>query len=220
MHQKIAAEIRLKIPNLQINQKIGAHLLDVLDVLKHRIPDFMPNPDLHIRGILLNQEDTGENFLRLSIFCNEGLRRCLLRKVRKLSSISPPDFFDELEITLHFSENQGLPFVKEYQVVEKRMSISQDRACFDAAGFLARFYITNGEHLLESTRFFQILQNALGSLSAHGHAPTVLLKSLFLFSREEGLPVKESWLLGLSKDYAKIAHTVLSQPVKLSLIHI
>ena len=45
------------------------------------------------------------------------------------------------------------------------------------------FYITNGEHLLESPRFFQILQNALGSLSAHGHAPTVLLKSLFFFPR-------------------------------------
>ena len=94
------------------------------------------------------------------------------------------------------------------------MSISQDRAIFDAAGFLAKFYLTNGEHLLESTRFFQILQNAMASLIKHDHAPTILLKSLFLFSREEGLPVKESWFLGLSRDSAKIARAVLGKPVK------
>ena len=174
----------------------------------------MTDPDLHIRGTILNKEETGENFLRLSTFSSRGLRRCLLRKVKKLSSLSPPDLFDEVEITLQVSRNQGLPFVKEYQIIEKRMSISQDRTIFDAAGFLAKFYLTNGEHLLESPRFFQILQNAMASLIKHDHAPTILLKSLFLFSREEGLPVKESWFLGLSRDSAKIASAVLGKPVK------
>ena len=47
--------------------------------------------------------------------------------------------FDELEITLHFSENQGLPFVKEYQVVEKECRFLKTEACFDAAGFLHAF---------------------------------------------------------------------------------
>lgn len=174
----------------------------------------MSDPELEIRGILLNQEDTGENFSRLIVFTSHGLRRCLLRKVRKLSSVSPPDLFDEVEITLQIPRNQGLPFIKEHQVLEKRMSLAFDRSRFESACFLARFYIDNGEHLLDSSGFYRILQNALDALVDEGFPPTVLVKFLFLFAREEGLPVKESWLSGLPVESARQAIYVLNQPVK------
>ena len=61
-------------------------------------------------------------------------------------------------------------------------------------------------------RFFQILQNAMASLIKHDHAPTILLKS-FLFSREEGLPVKNL----VFSDYQGIQRklrAVLGKPVK------
>ena len=177
----------------------------------------MSDPEFEIRGVVLNQEETGENFTRLTLFCINGLRRCLLRKVRKLSAISPPDLFDETEISLQVSNKQGLPFVKEHQVLQKRMSLAFDRARFDAAGFLARFYIENGEHLLETVQFYRILQNALTSLMDHGHPPTVLVKTLFLFAREEGLPVKESWFSGLSSQSAEVAYAILRLPVKESI---
>ena len=93
----------------------------------------MSDPDLHIRGTILNKEDW-RKFLRLSTFSSRGLRRCLLRRLKKLSSLSPPDLFDEVEITLQVSEIQGLPFVKEYQIIEKECRY-QDRTIFDAAGF-------------------------------------------------------------------------------------
>ena len=178
----------------------------------------MSDPEQFIRGIILNQEDTSENFLLLSIFCPNGLHRCLIRKLRKLTSLSSPDLFDEVEITFQSSMNQGLPFVKEYQVIKKRITIAKDRACFDGACFLARFYLHNGEHLLESAKFFQILHKAFHSFSEHHHPPTILLKSLFLVSQAEGLPVKESWLFGLSKESANIAHSVLFKPLKDSVM--
>ena len=177
----------------------------------------MPDPELEIRGVVLNREETGENFIRLTLFCSNGLRRCLLRKVRKLSAISPPDLFDETEIALQPNNSQGLSFIKEHQVLQKRMSLAFDRERFDAAGFLARFYIDNGEHLLDSIQFFRILQDALTSLIDHGHPPTVLVKTLFLFAREEGLPVKESWFSGLSVEFAKVAQAILRLPVKESI---
>ena len=177
----------------------------------------MPDPELEIRGVVLNQEETGENFTRLTLFCPNGLRRCLLRKVRKLSAISPPDLFDETEIALQAKNSQGLPFIKEHQVLQKRMSLAFDRERFDAAGFLARFYIDNGEHLLDSIQFYRILQNALTSLINQGHPPTVLVKTLFLFAREEGLPVKESWFSGLTAEFTKVAHSLLRLPVKESI---
>ena len=174
----------------------------------------MPDPELEIRGVLLNQEDTGENFSRLTLFSTHGLLRCLLRKSRKLSAVSPPDLFDEVEIILQPPKNQGISFVKEYQVLQKRMSLVMDRSRFETAGFLARFYIDNGEHLLDSPQFYRILQNALGSLLEDGFPPTVLVKSLFLFAREEGLPVKESWLSDLPSKTLEQAVTLLKRPVK------
>ena len=87
----------------------------------------MPDPELEIRGVVLNQEEIGENFIRLTLFCPNGLRRCLLRKVRKLSAISPPDLFDETEIAFQANNSQGLPFIKEHQVLQKRMSLAFDR---------------------------------------------------------------------------------------------
>ena len=52
----------------------------------------MSVPELTLRGVLLNSENTGENFSRLSIFSNKGLQRCLLRKTRGKNAISPPSF--------------------------------------------------------------------------------------------------------------------------------
>ena len=174
----------------------------------------MSDPELEIRGVVLHREETGENFLRLTLFGPQGLRRCLLRKVRKLTSILPPDLFDETEIALQKNNSQGLSFAREHLVLQKRMPLALDRTRFDAAGFLARFYIENGEHLLDAHEFYRILQNALSSLEDHGHPPTVLLKTLFLFAREEGLPVKESWFSGLSAEFAGVAQSILRLPVK------
>jgi recombinational DNA repair protein (RecF pathway) len=174
----------------------------------------MSEPELEIQGILLNQEDTGENFSRLILFTSLGLRRCLLRKVRKLASVSPPDLFDDVEITLHAPKNQGIPFIKEHQVLEKRMSLAFDRSRFESACFLARFYIDNGEHLIDSPGFYRILHKALGSLVDDGFPPTVLIKTLFLFAREEGLPVKEAWLSGLPAESSRQAIYLLKRPIK------
>lgn len=170
-----------------------------------------------IHGILLNYEDTGENFSRLTFFSKTGLVRCLFRKKHKLSGVSSPDLFDDVEVNLQLKNGQGIPFIKEHNIIKKRTKLGQNHSTFEASGFLARFFITNGEHLLEPKIFFSILDNALSSLLNHGMPSTVLLKTLFLFAREEGLPVRESWLSGLRKEDLNNAHFIISRPVSESL---
>lgn len=168
-------------------------------------------------GILLNYEDTGENFSRLTFFSDTGLVRCLLRKKHKLSAVSPPDLFDDVEVNLQLKNGQGIPFIREHNILKKRSKLALNHSTFEASGFLARFFITNGEHLLEPKNFFSILDNALTSLLDRGMPSTVLLKTLFLFAREEGLPVRESWLSGLENEDLKNAHFIISRPVSESL---
>ena len=91
-----------------------------------------------------------------------------------------------------------------------------DRKRFEDAGFLARFYLDNGEHLLDPKPYLQILENALRSFMENGSSSTTLLKALYLFARSEGLPVKESWLMSQKLRLREIAIFVLSQPVKSS----
>ena len=70
---------------------------------------------------------------------------------------------------------------------------------------------------MEPKIFFSILDNALTSLLDHGMPSTVLLKTLFLFAREEGLPVRESWLSGLKKEDLNNAYFIISRPVSESI---
>ena len=174
------------------------------------------NPESVIQGILLGKVDVGENFIRLLVFTDLGLKTCLLRKVRKLNTFSPPDLFDDVERALKVPNQQGLPFVKDFEIFQKRRELALDRKRFEDAGFLARFYLDNGEHLLDPKPYLQILDNALRSFMENGSSSTTLLKALYLFARSEGLPVKESWLMSQKLRLREIAIFVLSQPVKSS----
>ena len=51
------------------------------------------NPESVIQGILLGKVDVGENFIRLLVFTDLGLKTCLLRKVRKLNFIFKASWF-------------------------------------------------------------------------------------------------------------------------------
>ena len=174
----------------------------------------MSVPELTLRGVLLNSENTGENFSRLSIFSNKGLQRCLLRKTRGKNAISPPSFLDEVEITLNPSKSGGISFIREYIIVQKRIDLGVHRETFESAGILARFYLINGEHLLEPKLFYGILLKALTSFSFGGNPSIILFKALFLFASKEGVAVKESWLQSHDVETRKLIISILKTPVK------
>ena len=174
----------------------------------------MSFPELTLRGVLLNSENTGENFSRLSIFSKKGLQLCLLRKTRGKNATSHPGFLDEVEITLNPSKSGGIPFVKEYIIVHKRIDLGVRRETFESAGILARFYLLNGEHLLEPKLFHEILSKALISFSSGGNPSIILFKALFLFASKEGVAVKESWLHSQERETHLLITSILQTPVK------
>lgn len=173
----------------------------------------MSFPAFEVKGVLLSQEETGENFLRISIFSEVGLQRCLLRKANKKKLFSPPDLFDDLEVILKPASAGGLPFVKEYIVHSKRRQLGTNFEKFEAAGLLSRFYLANGEHLLDSSVFYKILRSALSALVDEMDPSTVLFKALFVFASKEGLPVKEAWLQSQKQTIRKQVIELVERPV-------
>ena len=173
----------------------------------------MASPSHSIEGIVLGRVETGENHWRFSLFCgSEGLQVALLRK-RRVKSPSPPDLFDQVELVLDKASANGLPFVRESRVLAKRRDLALGHDRFQAASDLALLYLNNGRLLLEPQPLYNLLEIALLRLCEGGHPDSVFFIALFLFARNEGLPVKESWLPGLAKRDQSIARSVLTQPV-------
>jgi hypothetical protein len=173
----------------------------------------MVRPAQTIEGIVLSRVETGENHLRLSVFCgSEGLQVALLRKSRGKSP-SPPDLFDQAELVLQTTQTTGLPFIRESRVLAKRRELALRHSRFKVASDLALLYLHNGRHLLEPKPLFNLLEIALSTLCEGGNPEGVFFKALFLFARNEGLPVKESWLPGLTKSDRSIARFALDHPV-------
>ena len=173
----------------------------------------MSFPAFEVKGVLLSQEETGENFLRISIFSEVGLQRCLLRKAHKKKLFSPPDLFDDVEVMLKAASGRGLPFVQEYVVHSKRRQLGTNFEKFEAAGILSRFYLANGEHLLDCSVFYKILRSALSALVDEMDPSTVLFKALFIFASKEGLPVKEAWLQSQTETMRKQVIELVERPL-------
>ena len=181
--------------------------------IPHLIEDSMASPAQTIEGIVLSRVETGENYLRFSIFCGaEGLQVALLRKTRGKSH-SLPDLFDQVELALAKTLSNGLPFVRESRVLAKRRELALRHDRFQSASDLALLYLQNGRLLLEPQPLFNLLEVALTTLSEGGDPRAVFFKALFLFARKEGLPVKESWLPGLTQSNQSIARSILGRPV-------
>ena len=57
-------------------------------------------------------------------------------KTRGKNATSPPAFLDEVEITLNPLKSGGIPFIKEYIIVQKRIDLGVRRETFESAGIL------------------------------------------------------------------------------------
>ena len=174
----------------------------------------MSESALTLSGIVLNQVETGERHLRTTLFSShDGLQSILLRKSRTTNSNGLPDLFDDVECSLQGRMQKGIPFVRELFIRAKRMHLSQDHRRFLSACSIAKFFLKNGDHLSEPDRYAKVLNSALDALMRDGDGKAVLFKTYFVFARDEGHPVKESWLSDLSSADRALARDILSREV-------
>lgn len=169
-----------------------------------------------LSGIVLSRDPAGDRFLRIRIFDRtEGLSAALFpvpAKGNKKSS--PPDLFDVVECILKpVKAESSIPFVLDFKRVHSFRELASKPIFFITASEIARFYLNNGSHLLDPAPHLKLLYSSLDSFSRVKAPKVVLLKLYFRFAREEGLPVRESWLAGLPSDLHDDALEILKLPV-------
>jgi hypothetical protein len=170
-----------------------------------------------LSGVVLSRDSTGERFFRVRMFDQtSGLRAVLFSSPGKRSSKHPPpDLFDDIIcLTNPKQSDQSIPFARDFERVHSYRELTVQPAHFLTAGEIACFYLSNGSHLLDPAPQLALLRTSLGSLMRASFPKVVLLKLYFCFARNEGLPVRESWLSGLPVDSREDAREVLQRPVK------
>ncbi len=171
----------------------------------------MSAPVQKLEGTILDRVETGESHLRISLFSGEnGLRVVLFRISKQARSHPPPDLFDEVEfVTRKSKDGQGLPFVKDFQILSKRPEIAYNHFRFQVASSLSQLFLDNGQHLQDTQPFGQLFLRSFDALQKGLDPASIWFKSLFQFGRLEGLPVKQDWLASLEQKDKEFAIFIL-----------
>ncbi|MEK9773329.1 MAG: hypothetical protein VW576_07150 [Opitutae bacterium] len=176
-----------------------------------------------LSGIVLSREPAGERFLRIRIFDQVvGLKTALFSLPGKKSKkLVPPDLFDDVDCLLKPTTMQSsIPFVADFQKVCSYRGLAINPLVFLTASQIARFYLINGDHLLEPAPRLNLLRSSLDSFQRAQVPQVVLLKVYFCFARDEGLPVRESWLAGLPQVLTHHTERILGLPVDRATIEV
>jgi len=173
----------------------------------------MPARELQATATVLAKTLSGERFWRYHALCPENGRLvCLWRRSTKQSG-GGPDLFDRTAFLLETSAASGTWFVKEYRTEGRRTGLARRYRSFQLATRLGEALWQNLPH----AEFFdgpaRLLQEALDAFEQSPLAQCVYLKALYRFAQEEGYPVRQHWLAGLSASECERAQAVILRPL-------
>ncbi|MBX3735907.1 MAG: hypothetical protein KF715_04385 [Candidatus Didemnitutus sp.] len=176
----------------------------------------MPGQQLTTVAFILGRQASGsDTFEQLTAFSEEhGALLCLRRVSTKAATSAPPlDLFDEAELALE-SPSQGRTwFIKEHRHLRRFPGIGRSYDALRAAAALATLITRNPTADESRPPIVALLRQSLGSLETGARPDLVWLKSLFIFLRDEGYPVKQHWWQQLDSADRDAAAQILNQPI-------
>ncbi len=168
----------------------------------------MARPQVRTAALVLGKSLSGEHHLHLHLLTPEqGLVHALQRVSRSSSNkaaTTAADFLDSAHVTMAPPPAAGgestLFFIRDYEVTRRRLDLARNYRSFQFAGRYAQLLVANARHLEEHRRVFHRSTDILDAFEETNRPEAVYLKAVFLFAREEGFPVKESWWRELPGD--------------------
>jgi hypothetical protein len=175
----------------------------------------MPGRTLQTEAFVLLKRPPADSFQTFTVFSAEHGTLLILQRVAKKSSASsvPLDLFDEVALLLE-SSNQGQTwFVKEARFQTRHPGIGRSYDALRFASLFAALIARNSVHEESRATVARLLQTALAAFETADRADIVFFKSLYLFARDEGYPVKQQWVATLTEADRTRAAALLNQPL-------
>jgi hypothetical protein len=173
----------------------------------------VPGQTLTTDAFVIEKRPPTDSFQTFMLFSPEHGNLLALQRVSKKASPThvAADLFDEVGAMLE-SSNQGRTwFVKEVRIAVRRSGIG---ASYDRLRFASALAAVIGRNQVEEESraiVGALLRTALDAFAAGVRPDVVYLKSLYVFARDEGYPVKQEWLASLGDADHSLAASVLNR---------
>ena len=170
---------------------------------------------VHLRGIILKREASGEQFYRLNVLSEEtGNTLVMMRRPKKnIRSGSTPDLFDEIEAVLDKKGEGGFGFIKEVNILNRRRGLAKSFIALELACEWSNILIKNLPRDMEVDAVYQLTQRGLDAWEKRAQPEAVFFKCLFVYARDEGYPVKHDWFEKLTHQNRISVATILNTPI-------
>jgi hypothetical protein len=175
----------------------------------------VPGQQLQTTAFILSKQLSGsDKFEQLTVFSGEhGVLHCLRRVTQAKATSTPLDLFDEAELWLE-SSNQGRTwFVKEHRFIQRHAGIGRSYDTLRAAAAFTQLLTRNPVSDESRPVVAELLRSSFAALAAGGRPDIIWLKTLYLFLRDEGYPVKQQWWPRLPAADRELAAVLLNQPL-------
>lgn len=174
----------------------------------------MPQSLLETQAFVLHRENFNENFIRFELFCPNNGKLCALHRLTKKNLTSClPDLFDLATFQLSPAKQGDLLFLKDFHLNHRYSNIPKNYSTFHYACQWAKILSINLSHIDLPNSLFQLTQKTLDAFENSQNPASTYLKTLFLFTRQEGYPIKEDWLINLPQDSLNPALIALQTPL-------
>lgn len=185
----------------------------------------MPGQPLTTVALVLGRQASGsDSFEQLTVFSSEhGVLLCLARLPKSATTSSRRstatrsearlDLFDEAELSLESSTQGRTWFVKEHRLLRRATGLGRSYDALRTAAALAALVTRNPVPDESRAPVAALLRQSLASLETGARPDLVWLKTLFVFLRDEGYPVKQHWWQQLGSAERDSAAQILNQPI-------
>lgn len=173
----------------------------------------MPGQTLTTEAFVIEKRPPSDAFQTFGLFSAEHGNLVALQRVPRKASAShvAADLFDEVSVMLESSNLGRTWFMKEIRIARRRSGIGRSYDALRFASALAAVISRNPVHEESRENVARMLSKALDALAEGPRPDVVHLKSLYLFARDEGYPVKQEWLPSLSAADNAVAREVLNR---------
>jgi hypothetical protein len=170
---------------------------------------------LQADAFVLVKRPPTDAFQGITAFSGEhGSLQIQQRISRKAGTGSVPlDLFDEVSLRLESSNEGRTWFVQEARLITRHPDLGRSYETLRHASALASLVARNTVHEESRAQVATLLRQAFASFARGARPDLVWLKSLYLFARDEGYPVKQEWLPSLPAAQREQAEHVLRTPL-------